>query len=492
MSSGEKLLTSPALALPDSTAGLDARKQTLSSFDWQWAHLPSGDFMPGDRWFDENSVRLMARELCAIDPAWFRDKRVLDAGCGQGRWSRALLDLGADVLAVDFSEAGLVRTREVCGNHPRLHTCRVDLLDLPSDVAQQRFDFVFSFGVLHHTGDTWRALENVASLVGESGAMFLYLYGSTSWDSEHRREVDQTRHELAELSFDQKIAELRRRFPGLDPHQLFDLMSPVINDRVAFDDVAERLAHLGFDMVIPTITHGEVYLRATRPSFPREALLTPVQTESELVRESSQRWLRRAGAAFEMSLRGALKRVPRRSAPLNVQRVLTEHDRGTGILDVSLPPERLTRDHQHSSPYDETVSPAVPGALADVKADVVVSLGASLGACRYPADFLLELWHATADSGLLLVELPNAIGARRSILERVRDARRGVPEKVAELLTRHLHWCSGHALHAVGGISLLNPLDGARARELLTGAGAAQVEILAGREDTILLTARRA
>ncbi|HSC32764.1 MAG TPA: hypothetical protein VLD17_13590, partial [Gemmatimonadaceae bacterium] len=77
-----------------------AREQTLASFDWQWSHLPSGDFMPGDVWFDANATRVLTDELCAIDPRWFAGKRVLDAGCGRGRWTRSLLELGAEVTAI--------------------------------------------------------------------------------------------------------------------------------------------------------------------------------------------------------------------------------------------------------------------------------------------------------------------------------------------------------------------------------------------------------
>ena len=150
------------------TIAVDAPRQTLASFDWQWANLAQGDFMPGDPWFDTHAARVLARELCAIDGRWFVGKRVLDAGCGQGRWTRALLELGAEVTAVDYSEAGLERTRALCAGFRRLHTRRVNLLEIPHDLARERFDLVFSFGVLHHTGDTRRALSNIAALVDDA------------------------------------------------------------------------------------------------------------------------------------------------------------------------------------------------------------------------------------------------------------------------------------------------------------------------------------
>jgi hypothetical protein len=141
---------------------------------------------------------------------------------------------------------------------------------------------------------------------------------------------------------------------------------------------------------------------------------------------------------------------------------------------------------------EASVSPSLPGALANVQADVVVSLGASIGACRYPVDFLLELWNATGDGGMLVMELADSIGTRRSALDRLRDARATVPEKVAAMLTRHRDWCTGHALHAVGGAGLLNPLGPGEAAEVLNGAGASHVEAHGARPDTVLIVAYRA
>src|SRR6185295_6047683 len=149
--------------------------------------------------------------------------------------------------------------------------------------------------------DTWRALENVAALVGERGALFLYLYGSESWDREQQDEIVRVREELASLSFEDKIEELKRRFPGDDPHQLFDLMSPVINDRLAFDDVAGRLRALGFSRIERTISSGEIFLRAARPGFPDEACLPAVLGRNSFSTENDRRWALRRGAAFETS-----------------------------------------------------------------------------------------------------------------------------------------------------------------------------------------------
>jgi SAM-dependent methyltransferase len=259
------------------------QRQTLASFDYQWRCLPDGEGMLSDAWFNEHVADIVS-ELTGIAPAWFRGKRVLDAGCGGGRWSVGLLRLGAHVTAVDFSEAGLDRTRQVCEGLGPLETLRVNLLDPPPELSARRFDLVFSFGVLHHTGDTFKALDNVARLVADHGLLFLYLYGSASWDLRRTLWTNWVRFRLAGLSFDEKVRVLRAKYPWRDPHQCFDLLSPTINHRLRFADVRARLEGLGFVGIAQTVPSGEIFLRAARPGFTEPHQLRPVPVRSSVFR----------------------------------------------------------------------------------------------------------------------------------------------------------------------------------------------------------------
>jgi SAM-dependent methyltransferase len=242
------------------------RQQTLSSFDYQWRCLSEGDGMLSDAWFKENVCQILT-EFTGVAPAWFQGKRVLDAGSGNGRWSYGLLKLGANVMAVDFSESGLERTKASCEFSDQLETAKVNLLDPPKEIRGRRFDMVYSFGVLHHTGDTFTALRNVADLVADDGLIFLYLYGSASWSLKKSIRNNWVRVRLAGLTFDEKIETLRQLYPERDPHQCFDLLSPVINERLKFDDVKLELERLGFVDVVQTIRSTELFIRARRPGF---------------------------------------------------------------------------------------------------------------------------------------------------------------------------------------------------------------------------------
>jgi SAM-dependent methyltransferase len=257
------------------------RRQTLASFDYQWGRLCQGDAMLSDPWFLDNVDRILWRELLGVDRGWFAEREVLDAGCGGGRWSLGFLRLGSRVTAVDASERALDATcRDLARLAPpastgRLTTARVDLLDVAPPLSEQRFDLVFSFGVLHHTGDTRRALANLAALVQPDGLLFVYLYGAASLGPARRALLGLARSALAPLPFGAKRAVLARLLPGRSTHQAFDLLSPLVNERHRHETVEIWLRELGFGDVARTLDSGEIFLRAARDGCSARPFLPP-------------------------------------------------------------------------------------------------------------------------------------------------------------------------------------------------------------------------
>ena len=108
-----------------------------------------------------------------LAPSELKGLRVLDAGCGGGRYSSVAGRHGAHVVGVDLSSA-VEKAAALCASLPNVVIVQGDLLNVP--VAEQSFDLVFSIGVLHHTPDARHAFGQIARRVRPGGRLSVWLY----------------------------------------------------------------------------------------------------------------------------------------------------------------------------------------------------------------------------------------------------------------------------------------------------------------------------
>jgi ubiquinone/menaquinone biosynthesis C-methylase UbiE len=103
----------------------------------------------------------------------------LDAGCGSGRFTFGLKDLGFDsVVGADWNTVGYGWAEALANQQPgyNISFVKADLLNLPW--SDESFDFVFSNGTAHHTGNTFGAVAEVVRVMKPGGYAWLYLYGA--------------------------------------------------------------------------------------------------------------------------------------------------------------------------------------------------------------------------------------------------------------------------------------------------------------------------
>jgi SAM-dependent methyltransferase len=120
-------------------------------------------------------------------------KRFLDIGCGSGLHALAALRLGAaEVVAIDIDPDSVATTQRMLQVHAAGRAWQVEgrsVFELDA-VWQGQFDVVYSWGVLHHTGDMHGALRRAAALVKPGGVFIFALYRRTSlcslWSMEKR------------------------------------------------------------------------------------------------------------------------------------------------------------------------------------------------------------------------------------------------------------------------------------------------------------------
>ena len=102
-------------------------------------------------------------------------RRILDAGCGNGRVTALLRMLApekAEIVGIDLVGADVAR--ENFQNIPRTHFETRDLLGDLSGLG--KFDFIYCQEVLHHTKDPERAFRNLCTLLMPEGELAIYVY----------------------------------------------------------------------------------------------------------------------------------------------------------------------------------------------------------------------------------------------------------------------------------------------------------------------------
>lgn len=157
-------------------------------------------------------------------PEWIASIRpgaeVLEVGCGIGLDSARMVRHGMHVTATDLTQVGVsvAAARSVAQGWDVRYIC-ADGEHLP--FADESFDYVYSFGVMHHAPDTQACINEAHRVLRDGGQALIMLY--------HRRSLNELVHRLLRIPFEERdeLCPVVRRFTKAEVRRMFAVFRDV-------------------------------------------------------------------------------------------------------------------------------------------------------------------------------------------------------------------------------------------------------------------------
>jgi SAM-dependent methyltransferase len=129
------------------------------AWHWQWARLQDDSRLLFEEWIQPHTMEV------------FRDRIVVDAGCGGGQHTSFVAGLARRVYAIDLNTVELARER----NRAFTNVCFVEG-DLATISLPEPADVLFCIGVIQHTADPSATFANLRTLVRPGGLLIVWCY----------------------------------------------------------------------------------------------------------------------------------------------------------------------------------------------------------------------------------------------------------------------------------------------------------------------------
>lgn len=141
------------------TENSEYNQNKQSEWSEQWTMLQDNELFLFKDWILPNTLED------------FRDKDILECGCGGGQHTNFIAPYAKSITAVDLNTTEIAREKNKEFSNIQFIEADIAKMDLG-----KKFDIVFSIGVIHHTDDPDRTVENLKRHVKPGGKLIVWVY----------------------------------------------------------------------------------------------------------------------------------------------------------------------------------------------------------------------------------------------------------------------------------------------------------------------------
>lgn len=211
----------------------------MPDFDYQWKNLPS-------KYIEYNKERIKEfLNFTGLKPSSFISKKYptifgkvcLDIGCGNGRYTYAMQQLGAArVDSFDMSPEAIAKCRQI---NPNAQV--KNIMDLEPNPT---YDFVLCWGVINHVENPREAFHKVALQVKPGGMLHVMVYHKDT-----QKNYEEGRKLWATMTHDERIGYCKKMIGKHEGelHGWWDALNPTYNWSWHEDEIRKWFEDEGFD-----------------------------------------------------------------------------------------------------------------------------------------------------------------------------------------------------------------------------------------------------
>lgn len=130
-----------------------------SEWHWQWKKI-----------YDDNKW-LFTEWIYPIKLKDFKNKEVLDCGCGGGQHINFVAPYCRKITGIDLNTPDIARK-----NTRKYKNVNIIEGDIAKIRLKKKFDIVYSIGVLHHTDNPTKSFNNIKKMVKKKGKLIIWVY----------------------------------------------------------------------------------------------------------------------------------------------------------------------------------------------------------------------------------------------------------------------------------------------------------------------------